>query len=130
MWKDFKNKFKFEKKLISIKKSIINSKIIILNSFHSTLLYECLTNNIPCIIFTNFASQSFYKSGIKDYNNLKKIGIIHQDPKMLSNFLNNNINFIEDWWNDQKTTKIKNEFIKSYCADEKKPINFLKNILS
>lgn len=130
LWKDIKNEFKFENRSQPIKRSIINSKVVILNSFHSTLFYECLTNNIPCIIFTNFSPKSFYKEGIKDYNNLKKIGIIQQDPERLSNFINNNENFIENWWNDKKTEKIKNQFINNYCAVEKRPITCLNKILS
>ena len=62
-----------------------------------------------------------------DFLNLKKIGIIQDNPIIFSKFLNKNIKYIDEWWNEKKVLKIKNKFIRNYCNYEKDPVKTIKN---
>ena len=62
-----------------------------------------------------------------DFLNLKKIGIIQDNPIIFSKFLNKNIKNIDEWWNEKKVLKIKNKFIRNYCNYEKDPVKTIKN---
>ena len=66
-------------------KSLKTTKLVILNSIHSTLFFECLSNDIPCIIFSNFFSDSFYKEGKKILKAYKKLELF---TMILLNFQN------------------------------------------
>ena len=65
----------------------------------------------------------------EDFADLKKIGIIQDDPLKFSKFLNKKINFIDEWWNEKKILKIKNKFIKNYCYFENNTVKEIKNKL-
>ena len=129
-WHDLKVKHVFETREVPIEKSINNSKIVIINTFHSTLFFECLTSNIPCFVFSDFSLNTIKKECRKDFINLKKIGIIQDNPLHFSKFLNKNIKNIDKWWNQKKVLNIKNTFIKNYCHYEKNQINFIKKKLN
>ena len=129
-WSDIKDKFKFESRSTPMNKSLKTTKLVILNSIHSTLFFECLSNDIPCIIFSNFLSDSFYKEGKKDFKSLQKVGIIHNDPIKLSKFINKNFENLNSWWNGREVNRVKKKFIEKYCRFESNPIKAISKILS
>ena len=128
-WSNFMTKYSFETRETPIERSINNSKIIIINTLHSTLFFECLTSNVPSFVFSNFSINTIKKECRVDFLNLKKIGIIQDNPMIFSKFLNKNIKNIDEWWNTKKVFKIKNQFIRNYCYYEKNPVKAIKNKL-
>ena len=61
--------------------------------------------NIPFIIIDNEISNlklSTYKKIMK----LKKIHVLHNDPKIAAIFLNKNFEYLQDWWTKVKLSKI------------------------
>ena len=128
-WHNLKKKYVFETRKVPIERSINNAKIVIINTIHSTLFFECLSSNIPCVLFSSFPLNTIQMECREDFANLKKIGIIQDDPLKFSKFLNKKINFIDEWWNEKKILKIKNKFIKNYCYFENNTVKEIKNKL-
>ena len=126
-WNNFTTKYNFETREVPIERSINDSKIIIINTLHSTLFFECLTSNVPSFVFFDFPMNTIKKECRLDFLNLKKIGIIQDNPIIFSKFLNKNIKNIDEWWNEKKVLKIKNKFIRNYCNYEKDPVKTIKN---
>ena len=129
-WGDYLDKHIFETRDVPIENSISNSKIVIINTLHSTLFFECLSSNIPCFIFSNFSLKHIKKECRKDFLNLKNVGIIQNNPLDFANFLNKNIQNIDTWWNGKKISYIKNNFITNYCFYEKSPIKSISKNLN
>lgn len=128
-WYNLKKKYVFETRKVPIERSINNAKIVIINTIHSTLFFECLSSNIPCVLFSSFPLNTILMECREDFADLKKIGIIQDDPLKFSKFLNKKINFIDEWWNEKKILKIKNKFIKNYCYFENNTVKEIKNKL-
>ena len=79
------------------------------------------------LFFFDFPMNTIKKECRLDFLNLKKIGIIQDNPIIFSKFLNKNIKNIDEWWNEKKVLKIKNKFIRNYCNYEKDPVKTIKN---
>ena len=60
-WGDYLDKHIFETRDVPIENSISNSKIVIINTLHSTLFFECISSNIQCFIFSNFSLKHIKK---------------------------------------------------------------------
>lgn len=124
-WKIFKNHFSFEDRLSPIKKSIENANFIVVNSIVSSVFTECLHYNIPCFIFQKFEKKMFRRECYNDFLNLKKIGIIQNNPKNFSKFINNNFYNLDNWWNSYPVKKIIDKFNYNYNYKESDPLTNL-----
>ena len=66
---------------------------------------------------------------LKYFNKLKKFNIIHDNPKNLAEFLNNNWHNIDDWWYSPELQKELNNFRKNYINISKNKILDIKKII-
>jgi len=85
-------------------KKLLEYKIVVIDDL-STPFYELMYMNIPFIIIDNEISNlklSTYKKIMK----LKKIHVLHNDPKIAAIFLNKNFEYLQDWWTKVKLSKI------------------------
>lgn len=106
------NELKFEENQYSI--DIIKKYKVIVNGWNSTVYLETLYNNIPTVIFWR---DNICRTNNQSFEHLKilnSVGIFHFTPESAANFLNKNINNIDEWWSDSKLQKIKNNFIEFY----------------
>ena len=119
-----------ESRNFSIKKSLINTNFVTVNSIISTVFMECLSSNVPCFIISFFEKNMFDKNCYKDFLILKKAGIIHNDPKNFANFVNNNFFKIDVWWNSKQVQRTIRNFNLKYNFSDKSPINTLSSKLN
>ena len=73
---------------------------------------------------------SLRKSAIKDFEMLKKVRIVHNSPQEAAQFVNENYNHLEKWWNSKLLQKIRNEFCYKFARRSNSPLKDLKKILS
>lgn len=103
VWKLGKDNFNLESREIPINESVNKSYMVIITQVSSTTLLECITSNIPFVIFADLKKQvvnSYFK---KILLHMRKDQIFFENPKKLSNFLNNkNVSEIQKWWNSKK----------------------------
>ena len=127
---DNDDELNIESRNFSIKKSLINTNFVTVNSIISTVFMECLSSNVPCFIISFFEKNMFDKNCYKDFLILKKAGIIHNDPKNFANFVNNNFFKIDVWWNSKQVQRTIRNFNLKYNFSDKSPINTLSSKLN
>ena len=89
---------------------------LIIFTYLSTEFFKMMALNKPCLVLINKnnINKLFNEVAKKDFNKLIDVGILHTDGLSLANKLNLISNNIEDWWNNEKIIKTKNEFCKNY----------------
>ena len=130
LWRKFDTNLNFEKRKIPIKQSIKDTKLVICTTLGSTVFLESLTSNIPTFIFTNYNKSLVSDECRSDFEKLKKIGIINDNPYKFAKFINKNFNNIEDWWNSKNIKIVVNDFVDKYCSIDDRPIERLSKILN
>ena len=96
----------------------------------ATTFLECVTSNIPCFIFAEYEKNLISKECQYDFENLKKVGVLQNNPYKFSKFINKNLNNIDLWWSSREVKSAISQFREKYCSVEKRPIFKLSKILS
>ena len=119
---DFLKFISFDKKKIiktnsniTFDKSIKNQGVIIFN-YLSTEFFKLMSLNIPCILLLNknMFDNFFIEEVRNDFNKLTDIKIVHTNGTSLAKHINKFFNNTDNWWNNEKTNKAKNEFCLKY----------------
>lgn len=113
---------------IQISKKVIykESKIIVQSGDTSAFL-ETLSAGIPTITYLeNF--DLIRDSAVSDYERLKKVGIIFDNPINLAKHINENYKDINKWWDNKEVTNARENFIKKYSREKPKNLNLLKKM--
>lgn len=106
IWNNGTHKYLLESRNIPTIESINRSYIIIITQISSTLLLECISSNIPFIIFADLKKQVVNPYFKKILLNLKGSQIFFDQPKKISNFLNQtNALKVKQWWKSKKIQK-------------------------
>ena len=126
VWKMGNDNFNLESREIPINVSVNRSYIVIITQVSSTTLLECITSNIPFVIFANLKKQvvnSYFK---KILHQLRKDQIFFENPNKLSNFLNQkNASEIQKWWNSKKIQKHIKFLSDNFAIYSKNPVDKL-----
>tara|TARA_A100001011_G_scaffold399804_1_gene510312 strand:+ start:5148 stop:6956 length:1809 start_codon:yes stop_codon:yes gene_type:complete len=117
VWNNGSVKFNIETRANPIHESVRRSYVVVLTQASSTTLLECISSNIPFLIFCDLKNQlvnSFFKKTLLNLKNK----IFFDDPKKISNFLNRtNADEITKWWYSegiQRSVKYLNENFAIY----------------
>ena len=131
--KEIKKNFKNINHIITDKKKrgyeFSNNFNLSIETINSTGFIELLSMNIPVILITNKKFFIIKKEYEKYYNELIKSNIIFFDIKKASNFINQNINQLENWWFDKATQRKIKYFCNNLCRNENDKIKAFKKIL-
>ena len=126
VWKMGNDNFNLESREIPINDSVNRSYIVIITQVSSTTLLECITSNIPFVIFADLKKQvvnSYFK---KILHHLRKDQIFFENPNKLSNFLNQkNASEIQKWWNSKKIQKHIKLLSDNFAIYSKNPVDKL-----
>lgn len=91
---------------------------ITIHFFLGTTFFDTLFLNKPSLLIYDEEHQFKHdKDFIRIIDKLKKSNIIFDDGEIAANFLNKNISNLENWWNNPKVEKIKEEFRSKYCRN-------------
>lgn len=99
----------------SFDKSIINQDITIFN-YISTEFLKLISLNLPCMLLLNknILNLLVTDKSRDDFNKLSDIGIFHTSGESLAMKVNKISNDIENWWCNEKSIKIRNEFCNKH----------------
>jgi len=126
VWKLGKDNFNLESREIPINESVNKSYIVIITQVSSTTLLECITSNIPFVIFADLKKQVINSYLKKILLHLRKDQIFFDSPKKLSNFLNQkNASEVQKWWNSKKIQKHIKLLSNNFAIYSKNPIEKL-----
>ena len=130
IWKNRKESIKIETRDQPIDYSIKNSYVVIITQISSTLLLECLSSNVPFLIFSDLKKQISNSEFKKDLIYLKKNNIMFDNPEKISIFLNKKSpkEFL-NWWNSEKNKKVIKKYREKYARFRPNIVNSLKEIL-
>ena len=104
----------------NINLSISNANFVV-TTLDSTVFLQSISSSCPTIGIWKKETTIHRKSSKKDYKNLLKKRLIFNDFNKAANFINNNYNNIDKWWNQVEKNKVLINFKKKYCNKE---INF------
>lgn len=93
---------------------------LFIGTYNATTYNETLLANIPTVIFWDEKFSEIAEKDKKIFNNLKDVGIFHDNPKKAARHVNEVYKNLKEWWFDpllQKNIKI---FCKHYSGDSKK----------
>lgn len=127
-WEEKYPDLRIENGNIHIKKLIRKSRLVI-HSYDSTGLLECLALDIPTIAFWNHGFEHLIPEAIPYYQLLKDINILHDTPEQAADFIMQHWHNISTWWNNPVLQNKRKIFCHQYAREEKHPIQRLKAIL-
>ena len=127
--RNFNSKIKIELGKLPIFKLINTNKLIIFD-YDSTGFLECLSQNIPSLMFINEKELDYLKDDVlDDYDELIKLKIIHTNSNQLSKHIDNTWNNLDQWWYSDNVQNKINIFKNKYCKTVKSPISLLSKIM-
>lgn len=82
----------------------------------STTCMESINCNIPTIIF---CSDDFFipdENAIEILNELRRVKVLFDNPEDAANFINNNLESIDKWWNEPERKAVVGRFRNMYAS--------------
>jgi len=111
-------KKKFHKVLIDnekdIFKSLSNSRVVILDHNSTTNLYV-MAINVPTIWYWSPHFYSLRESSSRDFQKLKKVGILYDTPEEAACKINEIWHDISSWWFSSAVQEVRGNFAEKYC---------------
>ena len=98
-------------------------------TLNSTGYLESLSLNLPTLLIFNKKFCDIRKNAKKDFNDLKKVNILFNNPINAANFINKNYNNLEEWWSNPELQRIRKFFCYKYVRKTKDPFKNFKKIL-
>ena len=108
---------------------LVSSYKLAVHTYVSSGYLETLAANFPTLIFTNINYLMLNQATTKDLEILSDAKIFHPNYQSAANFINENYQNIDDWWNSDKTQGARNFFCKKYAGVSNNKINNLIKIL-
>ena len=112
-------------KSLNISKSILNSRIVVLDHF-GTAYFESLIQNKPTFLILNKLSNNFRKKFNSIELKLIKNKMLFYSPALASKFINDSYNDINIFWSSENVQKTIKELINNYYNIDDKWFNSLK----
>jgi putative transferase (TIGR04331 family) len=109
-------------------KSVCDSRVA-LGTYNSTTILELLAANTPIVLYWNPIHSEIRKSEEAIFEGLIQANVLHQDPKNAADFINNNWENINEWWNSNKVQTVVKNFCNVYAKTSKKALKDWKQSL-
>jgi len=128
-WEDRSPRIKVETDAAPMHKLIARSRLVV-NSYNSTIILECLALNIPTIGFWNGGLNHIMPKAKPYYELLRNVGILADTPEHAAGLVALHWEDVGSWWESEKVQDARKEFCEEYARTEKNPIRKLKRILT
>lgn len=110
--------------------NLINKNNITVFGYDSTGFLECLSLNIPVLMYINIKELKYLRSDvINDYKTLIRLKIIHTNSREICNHINKIWNNPVEWWYEKKLQIQINKFKEKYSRTVKNPVMYINKIL-
>ena len=95
---------------------------------NSTNYLESFNLNLPTILIFDDQYCKLRKNVKKYFNMLEKSKSMFKNPKKAANFINENYDKIDHWWNSKKVQKTLSIFTNNFAKRTQEPNTFYKKI--
>jgi putative transferase (TIGR04331 family) len=109
-WEDRYSAVQFDSPKNTMKSSINDSRLFI-GTYNSTTILEVMAFNIPVIMYWNPEHWELRESAEIEYEKLRKVGILHDNPKSAADKVNSIWADVDSWWMEE----IVQEAVKDFC---------------
>jgi putative transferase (TIGR04331 family) len=127
-WKDREPSVRVEAGLSPIESLIFKNRLIV-HSYDSTGLLECLASNIPTICFWKGGLDHLNQSAKPYYELLTNVSIIFQSPEAAAKHIERYWDDIDAWWRSDAVQKARRVFVEQYARTTNRPVLKLRWIL-
>jgi putative transferase (TIGR04331 family) len=108
---------------------LILSSSLCVHTYNGTPFLECFPLSHPSILANNLASTPVRKTAHPFFEQLKNVGIYHEDTESIKKFLNKNADNIQQWWKESDVIEARRIFSKEFVFYSGSPRHSLiKNI--
>jgi len=105
-----------------IEKLIINSRLSIF-TYNSTGILEALALGVPSLLYCDLALTPLRETAVPYFEDLKKVGIFHDDPISAAQHISAVWDDVDLWWGSRDVKNVVEKFTKQYCNQ---PTDFLE----
>ena len=99
---------------MDINKSLEKTRLLI-STYNATSFLESFTMDIPTVIFWNPSYYELRDAAIPYFEDLKKVGIFHETPKLAAEHVGKIWDNVGQWWYSEPVRNILTKFKKTYC---------------
>lgn len=114
---------------ISFLKELSKAKLVVCNHLSTTFI-ECLSNNIPTVIYINEREWETNPQYQYLFDSLISVGILHYSNEDCANFINQKYECIEDWWASDRVQDVRRLTVDKIGFTGNNPIGELCKIIS
>jgi putative transferase (TIGR04331 family) len=128
-WERALSKVNFSKDNSKIYQLVSDSRLVVYTYNVSTGYLEFINANIPTIIFWDMKSSPVSDDAIEIFEDLKNVGIFHNDPESAANHINLIWDNIDDWWNSENVRNARLNLCLKFANVHPNIENNIENIL-
>lgn len=108
---------------------LMNQSRLVVHSYDSTGLLECLYLNRPTLAFWHNQLDHLVSCAKPFYQLLADVGIIHFDPKKAAEFINQHWDTLQSWWQSNALQEARQVFCNEYAKTDRHAVKTLKKLL-
>jgi len=127
-WQEFDPFIKLETGAGKLEGLICDSRLVVF-SYNSTGVLECMSQNIPMIAFWQNGLEEIRDSAKPYFQLLVDAHILHANPQSAAEHINTIWNNVEEWWNSSSVQDARLKFCQRYAASCLRPVSEMKKIL-
>jgi putative transferase (TIGR04331 family) len=105
-----------------------NVRLVVCN-YNSTTFIECLSNNIPTLMYLDLNLWEIHPNFEGLYNRMIESRIVHNSEVSCALFINENYRTIEKWWTSPDVQNIRQDILNKIGYVGKKPVSELARII-
>ena len=128
-WSDRMPSVHLETGKAPIQKLMAKSRLMV-HSYDSTGILECLASNIPTLCFWNGGLDHLLPSAKPYYELLRGAGILADSPEYAAQLVAQYWNDIDGWWESEQVQNARRLFCEQYARIEKHPLRTMKRLLT
>lgn len=88
---------------------------LVVYTYNSTGYLEAFARNVPAILFFDPKVSPLRDSAVSYFDDLKRVGIFHDNPESAAHHVNSIWCDVDAWWNSVEVQEVLEKFKKSYC---------------
>lgn len=127
-WNDLDPMLKIDPCAEHIHKLILDNRLIVY-SYDSTGILECLNLNLPTLAFWQNGFDHLRNSAKPYYQLLVDAGIVHFSADSVAKKVNTIWDDVDYWWNSSQVQEARMTFCERYAKASKNPVREIKQIL-
>ncbi len=128
-WEQSLSNVKFSKENSKIYQLVRDSRLVVYTYNVSTGYLEFINANIPTILFWDMKCSPVSDDAVDIFEELKNVGIFHNDPESAANHINLIWDNIDDWWNSENVRRARMNLCLKFANVHTDIENNIKKIL-